>query len=300
MPNNAGFVPTFSGKTSLSLSDLDALSAAVNSLHGTEYVPAGGHRGQRRYRLANFNLGQVNEQGHDVFSNEGMVRAVGFSVEDEPYIREGEVVLPVAHYVPGSAEDEPAATGALASVVVEGGITAPDIQRGQMRLPLADSTECGGAVAGLIQAVQLDDDATSPYIEQGVLHLTEAGGCSCVPAEYDPLECVSTLGLVRSIQVDASATVGKITDGNIFLPLAGQTSSSWVNGVVGYVSQFSGVPEPGVDGWVQTLYLPMQSANGGAQIVSYRQLMRFFQGALQVSAQRCLHPEGNWEEYFNV
>lgn len=234
MPNNAGFLPTFSGKTSLSLSDLDALSAAVKSFHGTEYVPVSGHRGQRRYKLANFNLDQVNEQGHDVYSNEGLVQSVGFSVADEPYISEGEIVLPMAHYFqPEGSETEcnggvQNAVGAVSSIGVFSGLKRPDIVRGNIGLPLADSTECGGAVAGLISAVEVDSEATKPFISAGVLHLTAGGGdeccggCTCVPAEYVP-GSHSTLGLISSIDPTEDITAADIVNGAIRLPLADST-----------------------------------------------------------------------------
>lgn len=51
-------------------------------------------------------------------------------------------------------------------------------------------------------------------------------------------------------------------------------------------------PEPGVDGWVITMYQPMLSWNGGADIASFRQLMRIYNNEIQVSCQYQLYPDG--------
>lgn len=157
--------------------------------------------------------------------------------------------------------------------------------------------------AGVVRGIMTSADVTEPQINDGVIELPAAGGCDCAPAEYNPTAGTSTLGLVRSVQVDTAATAGYISNGNVFLPQAHQTEGAFVLGVLGKVEQYhasSELPEPGVNGWIQTLWLPMQSANGGSQIVSYRQLMRIYHGALQVSMQWCLHPGGDWEEQFGT
>lgn len=61
------------------------------------------------------------------------------------------------------------------------------------------------------------------------------------------------------------------------------------------------LPEDGKEGWILTLYLPMiYHSNGTSQeIYSFKQMMRFYNGKLQVSAQRSKAPNGTWESYFS-
>lgn len=306
-------IPHFAGVQQLSLTDLQALADAVEA-QTRILPPAGlpGRVGSRKYGLANFNLDTANScDGSAWPENEGLIRSVGYSEEDEPYICQGDIALPMAHYVPGAGDETPAATGVLHSVLVEGGITAPDIQRGQMRLPLADSA-CDGAVAGLLRAVEVDEDASAPYISQGTLYLLPGGGgggdddccggCTCVLAQYNNTAAADVAGLIASVAADDAATGCSIVDGAITLPMADDTLDCDARaGLMKSTGQYSEtLPTDGCDGWVQSLYLPMQSANGGAQIVSYRQLVRICNGQLQISAQRCLHPDGSWEVYFSL
>lgn len=121
-------------------------------------------------------------------------------------------------------------------------------------------------------------------------------------AQYNNEASADVAGLIASIEADEESEEPSIVDGAIKLPMADETLDCGARaGLMSSTGQFADeLPTDGCDGWVQSLYLPMQSANGGSQIVSYRQLVRICNGQLQVSAQRCLHPDGNWEPYFNL
>lgn len=62
------------------------------------------------------------------------------------------------------------------------------------------------------------------------------------------------------------------------------------------------LPVDGEDGWIQTFYLPMvYHSNGTTQeLYSFKQMMRFYNGKLQVSAQRAKAPNGTWESYLSA
>lgn len=55
--------------------------------------------------------------------------------------------------------------GAIESAVIK----KPVIDRGRIKIPLAQSNECMGSVPGLLQGVRVD--AETPYVENGILHL---------------------------------------------------------------------------------------------------------------------------------
>lgn len=271
----------------------------------------------RRYMqppLASFNTDELFACSGEVLPDgPGLIRSIGYSVEDEPYISRGGIVLPMAHDVQfGDDEAVPAAVGVVYTINVDHGLTRPEIRRGQVRLPLAESG-CDGSVAGMVSGVAVDAEASEPYICDGVIYLTASGGggggdddccggCTCVLAQYNNEAAVDVAGLIASVEADDEAEEMSIVDGAMRLPMADDTLDCGARaGLMASVGQYTeALPTDGCDGWVQAMYLPMQSANGGSQIVSYKQLFRICNGVLQVSAQRCLHPDGNWEEYFSL
>lgn len=243
----------------------------------------------------------------------GGVRAVYCTHQlHEPQIARGDIHIP---YAMSSWEDDcegfcsgiSSTAGVVYAVQFDG--TAPRIDDGIIGIPLADSTACGGAVTGVIAGVAMDS-TSGAYISGGVLHLPSGGGgdddccggCTCVLAQYNNEASADVAGLIASVEADEEAEEMSIADGAIKLPMADESLECEARaGLMKNTGQFSeSLPTDGCDGWVQSLYLPMQSANGGSQIVSYRQLVRICNGQLQVSAQRCLHPDGNWEAYFNL
>lgn len=264
-------LPNFAGAEKLSLMDLQALADAVEAQERVLPPAVLPNRlGARKYGLANFNLDTANScDGSAWPDNEGTIRSVAFSVADEPYICQGDIAIPLAHYMPSGGDDAPSAVGALASVVVEPGLTAPDIQRGQVRLPLADSA-CGGSVAGLVQGVQLDS-TSGAYITAGVLHLPASGGgeddccggCACVPAQYTPGgdECSgSVLGLICSVDPNDNILLPDIVDGAIRIPYA-DTARGAV-GIMRGVSVEAGFTDPLI--CCGYLFLPLADTCNGA------------------------------------
>lgn len=200
---NAIPLPHFAGKKSLSLQDLDALAARVlaHDGAGAEYVPAGAHKGRKQYGNAWYNMGQfVDECGGETAARDkaGMIASVSCQPVVEPYISNGNMVLPLAQ---SAWPDE------------YGGVTTP----------------------GLVVGVALDAAAGACYIEGGVIHLPAGGGggCGCGPAFYE--ECVgSCIGLIRSVGYEVGLMGPKIDDGRIRLPLC--TTAGECPGVAGGIA----------------------------------------------------------------
>ena len=243
-------VPHFSGKNQLSLQDLDSLADAVQAHNmAAEYVPAGVHHGRRQYTGANYNLAQfVDECNGETATPDkpGIISSVQYLAAAEPYIDSGNIVLPLAHdYDPADDSSIPTeqATGGICAISVPEGLKRPQINRGDIQLPLAHSDwgNAEGAVStpGLVYGVELHDDCdgaiASPYIEQGVIHLPAGMGaeCTCKPATYTQ-QHGSCMGLIRSVDYVAGLSAADICDGNIRLPLC--TTRGDCPGVVGGIA----------------------------------------------------------------
>lgn len=258
MATSAIPLPHFSGKTSLSLQDLDALAERVQASSATaEYVPASPHKGRKQYTRASFNAPVSAEDtcsGAVTLPDKvGLIASVGYAKTEEPYISAGNIVLPLAHdFSPedSSLPDEQA-TGGISSVNVIVGLKRVQINRGNILLPLAQSAwpqTAEGAMytPGFVYGVQYDpvedacEGAVLPRIDQGIIHLpagggggddTESAGCTCVPAQYTG--SISSLGLCRSVEFEENLESCLITNGRIRLPRA--TSADECTGTVGGV-----------------------------------------------------------------
>lgn len=230
-------------------------------------------------------LARFNMQSEDACSGEvsalpdyaGLIKAAEYASQDEPSINRGKIILPLAHdYSPedSSLPDE-AATGGISSINVVEALKRAQINRGDIQLPLAQSSwpqTAEGAMytPGLVYAVQYDavDDVCEgsvlPRIEQGIIHLpagggggddTEPSGCTCVPAQYTG--SISSLGLIRSVEFEEKLPGCRITNGAIRLPRA--QSADACTGTVGGVCavQYTDtVTEPAIDNGVIMLPAP--------------------------------------------
>lgn len=94
----------------------------------------------------------------------------------------------------------------------------------------------------------------------------------------------TTSGVMAGVAIDGTTLVPYILNGVLNLP-PGISS-------LNRLDDESDIPQPGDAGWVVTMYHPMLSWNGGADIASFRQLMRIYNGELQVSCQYQLYPSG--------
>ncbi len=300
-------IPHFAGKNSLSLTDLQALADAVPP-PCPHVQPATHTRGRVQYDNADYNLatleadecsGSVEADEGSVEADEGsgsveadecsgsvtrpdspgMIASVAYAAADEPYIDDGNMVLPLAHnFSPedSSLPDE-SATGGIGSINVVAALKRAQINRGDIQLPLAQSfwpQAADGVMStpGLVYGVQYDPvgDACAgsvlPRIEQGVIHLpaaggddTDPGGCSCVPAQYTG--SISAIGLIRSVEFEANLPGCLITNGQIRLPRA--TSADECTGTVGGVCavQYTGnVTQPAIQNGVIMLPAPYTPA----------------------------------------
>lgn len=103
-------------------------------------------------------------------------------------------------------------------------------------------------------------------------------------------------GVISGIRA-SSVSAPYIARGEIIIPEIPEIPSAAIT----IEQETETVPEPGLDGWVETLYLPMLSWNGGADIASFRQLMKVDGGTVRVSSQYLLFRAGedtNWSVLF--
>lgn len=112
----------------------------------------------------------------------GLVASVAYAELDAPRIDAGAVQLPLAHdYSPAEDSSLPDehATGGISGIDAQDGLHRPQIDRGRILLPLAQSDwgDAEGAMytPGLVYAIEQDACAGSAYIEQGVIHLPSGG-----------------------------------------------------------------------------------------------------------------------------
>lgn len=236
-----------------------------------------------------------------------------------------------------STDSELEAPGLVASVDFSTGAKAPRIENGGIQLPyanygLGNTPPNAGGVLGIRYGSGID----APRINGGMIELVpDSGGgggeCSCVLAQYNVSGVDDVAGKIAGVQFSSGIDEPRISGGMIDLPLAeyehtGSTvdDAGHAGGVLGIcygsgidaprisggmielieptIEQYSAtVPEDGAEGWVLSAYMPMIMASDGSGdlLVSFRQLMRIYNGRLQVNFQRAVAPTGAWENYFN-
>lgn len=277
-------IPHFAGKNSLSLTDLQALADAVPP-PCPHVQPATATRGRVQYDNADYNLATLAADECSGTAarpdSPGMLATVAYAATDAPYIDSGNLVLPLAHdYSPSdSSLPDESATGGVASINVVEDLKRPQINRGDIRLPLAQSDwgdDAEGAMytPGLVYGVQYDnadacEGSVLPRIDQGIIHLPSSqeggSGCACELAQYD--ECGAQVGLIQSVEFVGYMTRPKIVDGAIQLPLA--TTNGACPGVCGGVQSVimdSGAQEATITNGIICLPVPgikgLQTING--------------------------------------
>lgn len=212
--NSMGKIPSFAGKSSLSLTDLQALADAVPAA-GVQVQVAPGTRGRVQYGLAQYHVPADECAGEVAVPDaEGMIAGVLMDAEGEPYIEEGVMHLPAGagtggggcHCGPAFYDDcDGGCIGLIRSVEYENDLTGPRIDDGHILLPLATTYgECPG-VCGGVQAVMVSETATGASIKNGIITLPVMGlkGVMTVdgPRSWGALECA---GMVRMNEADAS------------------------------------------------------------------------------------------------
>lgn len=206
-----GKIPHFAGRSSLSLTDLQALADAV-PLPVAQVQPAAATRGRVQYGLAQYNV-QADECAGEVAvpDAEGMIAGVVMDAVGEPYIDEGVMHLPAGaggggcNCVPASYDEcVGGCLGLISSVGYYSDLRAADICYGSIRLPRACSDGgCNGVVGG-VAGVLFDDAAAGPFIDDGVIVLpTGLQGVMTVdgPMSWSDLRCA---GVVRLHDGDAT------------------------------------------------------------------------------------------------
>ena len=205
-----GKIPHFAGRSSLSLTDLQALADAV-PLSAVPVQPAAATRGRVQYGLAQYHV-PVDECAGEVAvpDAEGMIAGVLMDAVGEPYIEEGVMHLPAGgggrNCGPAFYNDcDGSCIGLIRSVEYEDDLTGPRIDDGHIRLPLATTYgECPG-VCGGVQAVIVSESATGASIKNGIITLPVMGLKGVMtengPMSWGALECA---GMVRMNVADVS------------------------------------------------------------------------------------------------
>lgn len=117
--------------------------------------------------LAQFNTNTIDPAtGQEAAPVPGKIRALGFTVADEPSIQNGEILFPLAHDVESGSV---MAVGALQTAAATHNISRPQIMRGELQIPFASS-----GVPGLISDIQVSD--SGPALSDGVLIIPPPSG----------------------------------------------------------------------------------------------------------------------------
>lgn len=203
-----------------------------------------------------------------------LVEAVNFLLNTTGYIFNR---VALANYVPTDASsfNYP---GILEAVETRAGLTAPRIEAGTLVLP----EQAGGG----LNAVAYDYTALTPSVSGGTLNLNlasyEASSGSAFPG--------SMVGVNLYDPTDASSpSAPGITAGVLQLP-AGLSAVENVSGTI------TPLPTPGLDEWVQTLYLPFVYTGSTTQFYALRQLMRLHGTTLQVVMQESFDGGSSWSD----
>lgn len=207
-----GKIPHFAGRSSLSLTDLQALADAV-PLPVAQVQPAAATRGRVQYGLAQYHV-PVDECAGEVAvpDAEGMIAGVVMDAVGEPYIDEGVMHLPAgaggggcncgpAYY---DSEDG-SCIGLIRSVdyTYDGNVRSPRIEDGNIRLPMCSMEGGCPGVVGAIAVVRYDY-RTEPTIQSGTIWLPKGpDGLMTVdgPMSWSDLRCA---GVVRLHDGDAT------------------------------------------------------------------------------------------------
>jgi hypothetical protein len=225
---NAAPVPSFTGKSKLSLSsDLQPLADAVKALQrSTELVPGSPHRGRVQYGLANYTPTAITGLKPED-SEPGMVAGVYYDpTADFPHILEGDIIHPMAQdyetiYEDGTRENT-RIPGMLAGISWGSSILAPRIDAGRIRIPTAHAESRASMRMGAVEWLGWDPAAFADssilmttavghpritegqaFIPPGVLGITGADG-----RRYSLAEC---RGGVEVATLSTGATGGDVT-----------------------------------------------------------------------------------------
>lgn len=113
----------------------------------------------------------------------GLVASVAYAELEAPRIEAGAVQLPLAHdFSPAEDSSLPdeQSTGGISGIESQEGLHRPQIDRGRILLPLAQSDwgDAEGAMytPGLVYAVEQDACTGAAYISQGIIHLPPSSG----------------------------------------------------------------------------------------------------------------------------
>lgn len=175
----------------------------------------------------------------------------------------------------GSFVIDISATGGISSAEWSETAEEPTISDGVLTLNLADSNKPGG-----IKSVEFDEDSTEPTISKGEMTIP--------PSNYNPSDpsVPPNPGYIKSVSVetvDSTKPAASISRGDIKIQIP-KTTALFVENVT---SVYGATAAPGVDGWIQTLYLEGSYQNGSLQFQRYdRQLMRFSGTTLQIVTQK--------------
>lgn len=174
-----------------------------------------------------------------------------------------------------------------------GGGSGSSMRACQNSAQWSDGTEFGVKVAGGDGYTYCNKKNALSYIEGCYVDMNNRsiGYCTGILAVLvDETKGLEFCGNSKALQVKTCQSLGVYINGSGEISVCGLQS----------VCQFSGVPEPNIEGWVLTSYHPMLYHCGTNAIISYRQLMRIWDNRLQVSNQRAFAPGGSWEEYFGA
>lgn len=203
------------------LNELITSATDASAAPGRSVAPRPGIHAQPG--LARFNM-QVEDsctgQASPLPDYAGLLKSVVYGSLDAPRIDRGNMILPLAHdYSPedSSLPDE-SATGGIASINVVEELKRAQINRGDIQLPLAQSSwsqTAEGAMytPGLVYGVQYDnaDDACEgavlPRIDQGIIHLPAGDGAEVKLAHWDACTGIVTPGIVQPVIEDARGNV---------------------------------------------------------------------------------------------
>lgn len=219
----------------------------------------------------------------------GISGALYDSEATAPEVKNGTLHLPLANSAVSEGEPHP---GAVSSVELydptdPSAPAAPGIFNGVITIPSATSAPAG------VTDVYCDENATIPYISNGTLYLNVADslqgtypGSVLGVQTYNPSDpsapsgpCID-MGVIKVPFVDSSGGGGETS--------AGVTSVSYGSG--------GSTPEPGVDGWVQTLYLWGLYTGDLDHMYATRQLMRVNGSVLEVVQQINYNDGNSWVE----
>lgn len=207
-----------------------------------------------------------------------MVNAINFLLKTTGYLLNRTAL---ANYSSSDASDTNY-PGIIEKVTVSSDATLPAIIYGNLILP---------PLSG-INGVVWDDSITQPEIIDNVLHLN--------PADYAPdLEAsdasyLSSPGFISGVKTadPSSASTAnflpRIEKGTLILPRTTLTLEN-VSG------QLATSASPGVDGWVQTLYIWGLYTGNLDHMYATRQLMRFAGNTLQV-VQQISYDGNTWSD----